>query len=349
MNFELDPLQKIVYKKLGELKAQIEATEESKGWKSFLHRICNQPSERTKGLYIWGGVGRGKTALMDSFYDAVDIESKRRIHFHALMKGIHDEIAMVGELSDPLRKIVARIARKYRLLCLDEFFVSDIGDAMILSRVLDELFDRNVILVTTSNIRPSELYENGLQRRLFLPAIDLIRKHTEVIHLQGVTDYRLQTLRRESLYRIGTEATPELVKQDISKFLADCVVEDSPLVVNHRKIDVVFSGSGYIGLTFHSLCVESRSSADYIEIAKMHHTVFIYGIKQISKYQESACKRFISLIDVLYDHRVNLVLQAETELSYWYRGFMHTDEYQRTESRIVEMLSEDYISKAHHA
>ena len=345
---ELDPSQQPIAAELARLATQLERSEATPNWQRALHGLLsNRNRTSIKGLYIWGGVGRGKTYLMDRFYTQVNIERKQRVHFHQFMQLIHRQLAVDTATENPLEVISAKLRKDTRVLCFDEFIVSDIGDAMILAELLKHMFHQGIVLVATSNIEPQELYKNGLQRRLFLPAIEILTKYCHVLHLNGPVDYRLRALKQTKLYRIGTELTSELRVQDMLLFGGNAGESGPAIEINDREIDTVFSDLGVVGFTFHELCVTPRSAPDYIEIARLYHTLFIYKIPQLTVPLENAAKRFINLVDVLYDYNVNFVVHAATSVADLYKGTQFRNEFERTVSRIVEMASEDFLSRAH--
>ncbi|MYD45097.1 MAG: AFG1 family ATPase [Gammaproteobacteria bacterium] len=345
---ELDPFQQPIADELARLAVQLERSESTPKWRRILGGfLSNRNTERIKGLYIWGGVGRGKTCLMDRFYAQIRINRKTRVHFHQFMQMMHRQLAAHSVTENPLEVITTKLRQDTRLLCFDEFVVSDIGDAMILSELLKHMFHLGIVLVATSNIKPEELYKNGLQRRRFLPAIELLKEYCQVVHLNGPIDYRLRALKRTKLYRIGTELPPELRKQDMLLFGGN-VVESGPILkINDREIQTIFSDLGVVGFTFEELCVAPKSASDYIEVARLYHTLFIYQVPQLTATYEDAAKRFITLVDVLYDYNVNFVVQAASSITDLYQGTRFTEEFERTVSRIVEMASEDFLSRAH--
>lgn len=347
---QLDSFQQPIADKLARIASHLERYERIRSWQRMLLRFFSRHEAiPLKGLYIWGGVGRGKTCLMDQFFAQVRINRKTRMHFHQFMQNVHEQLAVHAAIENPLQVIGNKLVRNTRLLCFDEFVVSDIGDAMILSELLKHLFDQGMVLVATSNIEPNKLYENGLQRRRFLPAIELLQKNCDVVHLNGPIDYRLRALRRAELYRIGTVLTPELRDQDLLLFGGSSSDSTTRLYINHREIQTVFSIQGVVGFTFVELCVAPRSATDYIEIARLFHTLFVYEIPQLTSSLEDAATRFVALVDVLYDYNVNFVVQAATGITDLYVGIRSKLEFERTASRIVEMASEDFLSRAHRA
>lgn len=347
---ELDLHQQPIADELSGLSTRLERSEATSKWRRVLDSfLLNRNTKRIKGLYIWGGVGRGKTWLMDHFYSQIRIERKARVHFHQFMQLVHLQLSLHSETENPLEVITTKLARDTRLLCFDEFVVSDIGDAMILSELLKHMFKLGIVLVTTSNIEPQELYKNGLQRRRFLPAIELLREYCQIVRLNGPIDYRLRTLKQTKLYRVGTELTPELREHDILLFGGN-VGESGPILkINDREIETVFSELGVVGFTFKELCVAPKSAPDYIEIARLYHTLFIYQVPHLTASFEDAAKRFINLVDVLYDYNVNFVIQAASSITDLYQGTRFSEEFERTVSRVVEMASEEFLSRAHRA
>ena len=345
---KLDLHQSEVSQHLDRLAREIQHTQaRPKTLHALLRFFSRKHESRVRGLYIWGGVGRGKTMLMDSFFESIATQRKRRSHFHRFMQEIHSGLKDVSGRTNPLEEVADHLAQEVAVLCLDEFFVSDIGDAMILGELLRAMFERNVILVATSNIEPRRLYENGLQRRRFLPAIKLIELNTEVVFLGGDTDYRLRALRNRDLYRIGAGTSAELIRSDIEELIGQSNTYIGPLTVNGRDIQTLYRTDGIAAFSFREICEGPRNAYDYIEIARTHHTVAIYEVPVLTGHHESATRRFISLIDVFYDHNVNLLLHAAQPIQNLYTGERHRNEFERTQSRIVEMSSAAFLAKAH--
>ncbi len=314
---------------------------------SFLDRLLNKKTPPIKGLYIWGGVGRGKTYLMDHFYDALPFKEKRRTHFHNFMQGIHNELKSLSKTTDPLNIVASRIASEIRVLCLDEFHVNDIGDAMLLAGILKALFENQVTLITTSNIAPDELYKNGLQRERFLPAIALLNEHTHVHHLDSETDYRMELLERTGTYHVIEENTDTLLEQQFTALAPGEIERHAKLHVNNREIETIAESDDVVWFDFQAICETPRSASDYIAIGEDYHTVMISNVPQLSEAKDDVAQRFIHLIDALYDHNVKTVISAATKPSQIYGGQRHTFAFQRTASRLQEMASEAYLSKAH--
>jgi cell division protein ZapE len=309
-------------------------------------RSTNQAA--IKGIYIWGGVGRGKTFLMDLFFDSLPTRRKRRVHFHRLMQDVHRRLAKLTDTEDPLAIVAADIARKTQVLCFDEFYVSDIGDAMILSRLLDGLFRNGVILVTTSNAKPDDLYIDGLQRQQFLPAIDLLKQHTTVFNLDGDTDYRLRLLQKA-----GTFLTPddpcarEKLETYFRESASSAIRDNGSLTINSREIATYKRAKGIVWFDFAAICDGPRSQADYIEIARWYPSVIISGVPQFHSGNEDPARRFIALVDEFYDRHVKLVLSAATRPERLYVGTRLKFEFERTLSRLIEMQSGQYLALPH--
>ncbi len=302
-----------------------------------------------KGLYIWGGTGVGKTHLVNLFFSSLSIERKWRVHFHRFMQGIHDERRGFPDREDPLRIVADGIAKRARVLCLDEFHISDIADAMILSRLLDALFERKVILVATSNIRPDDLYAGGLQRERFLPAIALIEEFMEVVHLKGRIDYRLRALEQGDIWYLSSDPdSPGALEKRFRDLAAPPIVEGLSLRILGRDIPVLRHAEGIAWFEFTALCEGPRSVSDYIEIARGHHTLILGGVPAFDdRYRADALRRFIHLVDELYDRNVNLIVEAAVPVNELYRGTRLEWLFQRTRSRLIEMQSTHYLRRGH--
>lgn len=329
----------------------------SQSWNfaAFLRGALNrqaQSASAPNGLYIWGGVGRGKTYLMDLFYDCLPFKDKQRTHFHRFMQYVHAQLTELQGRKNPLDQLADRIAGQARVFCFDEFFVLDIGDAMILAGLLEALFEKGVVLVTTSNIHPDGLYENGLQRQRFLPAIELLKQHTKVLELASTSDYRLRSLERAKLYLtpLGTGTDAELHAKfkelTLNFHNVDLVTE---LSILGRSIKVRDCAGDVAWFEFEELCGGPRSAFDYIEIAKVFHTVIIGNVPRMDDSDNDRARRFVSLIDELYDRRVKLVMSADAEIVSLYSGQSLAFPFERTCSRLLEMQSHEYLACAHHA
>jgi cell division protein ZapE len=306
--------------------------------------------ELQRGLYVWGGVGRGKTWLMDLFFQTLPFRDKQRSHFHRFMQSVHDELKKHKEQADPLDRVADRIAQKARILCFDELFVTDIADAMLLGNLFRGLFKRGVTLVATSNVAPDDLYKEGLQRARFVPAIRLLKEHTQVVHMDGGADYRLRLLERAHTWfdTRATGSTAELEKL-FDAIAAEPGATDTTLILNHRRLRAHRHADGAIWFAFKELCEGPRGQADYIEIARCYHTVFLTDVPVLGPDAENAARRFISLVDEFYDRAVKLIVSAAAPVPELYRGSKLTFEFERTRSRLIEMQSQDYLSRPHQA
>ncbi len=301
-----------------------------------------------RGLYLWGGVGRGKTMLMDLFYECLPPHERSRMHFHRFMQRVHHELHDLAGSANPLETIAGRFAEESKVLCFDEFFVSDIGDAMILSEVLAGLFQRGVTLVATSNVEPARLYENGLQRRRFLPAIALIEEHTRVHEIDAGIDYRLRVLERAEIYHAPLDAGAERSLASSFAALAPEPPQQGVLLdIENRSIRARQVAEDVAWFDFPELCEGPRSQNDYIELARIFHAVLISNVPRFTTRNEDAARRFISLVDEFYDHNVKLILSAEERVENLYRGERLRFEFERTESRLLEMQSHDYLARTH--
>ena len=345
----LDIHQVPVARCFSELRRQIDQEKSSTQVFRWLAQVFNRgpSSTRINGLYVWGGVGRGKTMLMDEFFNHVQSEQKRRLHFHQFMQSTHRGLAEFTRVQDPMERLTEQLAETVKLLCLDEFFVADIGDAMIFDQLLQNLLKHEIILVTTSNVPPADLYLDGLQRRRFLPAIRLLEQEFRVVRLAGKCDYRLKTFRNQLLYRIGTQASAEMCERDCQIFASGGEVKPVTIEANDHPLHLLFSCGAVAAITFEELCIRPRSAADYLEIAKLYQTVLIYEVPQLTAADEEPAKRFINLIDVFYDHVVNVVIQASVDVAELYVGVLHQSIFERTASRLREMMSKEYLAKAH--
>lgn len=341
----LDPAQEEAFRLLSALQEQLLGMSGAEIGARLLARLRPRRRHRNPipGLYLWGGVGRGKTFLMDWFFDSLPLDHKRRLHFHHFMRGIHDAMARLPRQPDPLERVADQWRREVRVLCLDEFVVTDIADAMILHRVLRALFSRGLTLVTTSNSNPGDLYRNGLQRDLFLPAIDLLERHTRVFELDGGSDYRLRALTRAGVYFDGTSGEVRLA-DCFAQLTGGHVESGHRLELNGRMVEVRGLGTDVIWFDFDALCGGPRSVSDYIEIAREYHTLLLSGVPILTPAREAEARRFVHLVDELYDQRVKLVLWAEAPVEGLYAGGIPQFPQERLLSRLVEMQSSDYLA-----
>jgi cell division protein ZapE len=315
--------------------------------KTFLGHAGKSKAAPVKGLYLWGGVGRGKTWLMDLFHDSLPAGRNQRIHFHRFMQRVHRELRSLGCVQDPLPRIAADWATRCRVLCLDEFFVADIADAMLFAGLLENLFANGVTLVTTSNTPPDGLYRAGLQRARFLPAIELIKQHMRVLELPGTMDFRLRILEQSEIFHFPLDARADLVMtRAFERFAADCEL-DHDLDINGRNFHARRRGDGVIWFDFAELCEKPRGSIDYIEIARAFNTVVLSGVPQLTGPDGNAARRFIALVDEFYDRNVKLLMSAAVPPGELYTGQELGFEFRRTASRLVEMQSHQYLARPH--
>jgi cell division protein ZapE len=316
--------------------------------RGFFDALLRRPAPAPTGLYLWGGVGRGKTFLIDLFYDGLPIREKRRTHFHRFMREVHAQLRAHAGASDPLALIAKQWRDELRVLVLDEFFVNDIGDAMLLGRLLERLFAEGVALVTSSNTEPKNLYLHGLQRERFLSAIAEIEKHCAVVHLDSPNDYRLRALTRSPVYRtpLDMQAEAWLATRWI-ELTAGAPREDGPLVIDDRPIAVRALAEGHAWFDFAALCEGPRAASDYIEIATEYHTVLVGGIPHFDGRNDDPARRFVHLVDELYDRHVNLVCTAAAVPDRLYTGSRLGGAFERTASRLTEMQSAEYLALEH--
>ncbi len=299
-----------------------------------------------RGVYMWGGVGRGKSFLMDCFFQAVPLTRKTRLHFHEFMREVHRELQELKGTVDPLDELGRRIARRFRLICFDEFFVADVTDAMILHRLLAALFANRVSIVTTSNFHPDGLYPNGLHRDRILPAIELLKRQLEVVNVDAGTDYRQQTLAGIATYHCPLDAAAELALTRAFDQLAEARDENPVMQIEHRALPALRRAGGVVWFDFKTLCGGPRSQNDYLEIASRFHTVLLSGVPQMSPRLASEARRFTWLVDVLYDRRVKLLLSAAVPAEQLYTEGPLAHEFPRTVSRLHEMRSAEYLALA---
>lgn len=353
-----DPVQREAVRHLDLLNTRLAETrlaskKSSLGW--LFAKKKNQLWSAVKGLYMWGGVGRGKTMLMDLYYEVTVIQRKRRVHFHEFMTDVHERIHehrqahKRGEVKgdDPILPVANQIAAETRLLLFDEFSVTDIADAMILGRLFTQLFEKGVIVVATSNVNPSNLYKDGLNRQLFIPFITMLKSQVEVLHLDSPTDYRLEKLAGAPVYvtPLGQQADTEMDRL-WTKLTHGMKSHAEELENKGRKIPVPCVASGAARFSFDDLCMQPLGASDYLRIANAYSTVFIEDIPVLSKERRNEAKRFINLIDTLYDNGIRIVVSAEAEPQELYTSEDGTEafEFDRTSSRLIEMRSEAYLA-----
>ena len=350
--YRADPAQQHAVERLEDLRARLERSHGAPGGllaalARRLGRHTAAPAER--GIYLWGGVGRGKTYLMDLFHAHLAVPARRE-HFHRFMKDVHARLKARRDTPNPLERLAGEMAQEMRVLCLDELFVSDIADAMLLAGLFTGLIERGVTLVVTSNVAPGELYRDGLQRNRFLPAVALIEHHTEVLNVDAGRDYRLRQLEKAPLYVDARGAQAALALAERFEAIAgdrgspggSVEIEDRPIPVRARTGDVIW-------FEFDAVCDGPRSQADYVEIARDFHTVFVSDVPQFNVTLENQARRFIALVDEFYDRNVKLVVSAAAPLDQLYRGERLQFEFERTRSRLAEMQTHDYLARAHRA
>ncbi len=315
-----------------------------------LFDLFSSAKQPLKGLYFWGGVGRGKTYLMDIFYESLPFENKLRVHFHRFMRRVHHDLSTLSGQKNPLEQVAQRLADEACIICFDEFFVSDITDAMILAGLLNGLFQRGVTLVATSNIVPDGLYKDGLQRERFLPAIALLNLHTEVVNVDGGTDYRLRCLEQAELYHspLDEQADASLYASFESLIPDKNKMEEGKVLeIEGRSIISRYHCEDVVWFDFAAVCEGPRSQNDYIEIAKEYHAVLLSDVPELTINHEEAARRFINLVDEFYDRSVKLIISADRVIHALYSGQRLVFEFERTVSRLLEMQSYEYLSRAH--
>lgn len=348
--YQSDPAQLAAVAALSDLRQRLIRRHRAarKGLK-LLRALLRRPRPPPEpGLYLWGGVGRGKTWLMDLFYDSLPFTQKRRRHFHRFMQEVHDGLKHNAGLQAPLERVADSIAARVEVLCFDEFHVSDIADAMILATLLAALFDRGVTLVATSNSAPEELYRDGLQRQRFLPAIELIQQHTQVMVVDGGTDYRLRRLTRAGTYLLTTN--PESATRLASLFrglTSGATAKPGSIQIAGRRIATTAMDPLAVWFEFHAICEGPRGTEDYIEVARTWPTVLVANVPVLTAQHDDAARRFIALVDELYDRRVNLVLTAAVPVMQLYQGERLQFEFERVRSRLTEMQTPEYLSQPH--
>ncbi|WP_025122662.1 MULTISPECIES: cell division protein ZapE [unclassified Serratia (in: enterobacteria)] len=338
-----------IYQALQQLPASTNAGKR----RNLLSRWLGKDEETTtqrpvQGLYMWGGVGRGKTWLMDLFFHSLPGDRKLRLHFHRFMLRVHEELTELQGQENPLEIVADGFKAQTDVLCFDEFFVSDITDAMLLATLLQALFARGITLVATSNIIPDNLYRNGLQRARFLPAIDLINEYCDVMNVDAGIDYRLRTLTQAHLYLTPLNQQTQDTMDHIFLKLAGHSGEEAPVLqINHRPMPTLRAVEGVLAIDFHTLCEEPRSQLDYIALSRLYHSVMLYNVRIMGPLKENTARRFLALVDEFYERHVKLVIAAEASMFEIYQGEQLKFEFQRCLSRLQEMQSEEYLKLPH--
>ncbi|HED15869.1 MAG TPA: cell division protein ZapE [Gammaproteobacteria bacterium] len=314
----------------------------------FFSRWRRKATSHPGGIYLYGGVGRGKTYLMDQFYQSLPFSRKRRVHFHRFMRNVHNRLDRLPHTPDPLPVLASAMAREYKVLCVDEFNVQDIADAMLMSGLLRALVDEGITLLFTSNLKPDELYKGGLQREQFMPAIRLVEQHLLLCNLGTGKDYRRGKLVELKHYHVMDKKSGEAyIKQHLSDFDQSGIQHNSHINISHRQIPVRAFGHDVVWFDFMVLCASARSSSDYLELACEYHMMLLSSVIPLNDEISDIAKRFIHLVDALYDHRVKLLLTAEVSIQNLYKGKRLADEFKRTESRLYEMGGTAYYEQAH--
>lgn len=362
-DFQYDPAQEAAVKHLQRLYDELVAAPAkapktmvvNRGLKAKVAGLMGKkksPSEpllpTVRGLYFWGGVGRGKTYLVDTFYEALPFPEKMRTHFHRFMQRVHNELTHYRGEKNPLTLIAGKFAAEARVICFDEFFVKDITDAMILANLLEALFERGVVLVATSNIVPDDLYKDGLQRARFVPAIDLVNRHCEVVNVDSGIDYRLRALERAEIFHAPLDdAAEKELARSFREIAGQPGEEEAPLEVNHRVLKTRRLHEDVVWFEFTELCDGPRSQNDYIELAREFHTVLVANVPRMDGKSDDQARRFINMVDEFYDRGVKLLMSAEVPVESLYSNGKLTFEFQRTLSRLQEMQSHEYLALAH--
>ena len=345
-NFSPDDIQAAAMRYLDGLYHNL--ITQKKDEKGFFKNLFKTKSAAPTGLYMWGGVGRGKTWMMDMFYDSLPFDDKMRLHFHHFMRRVQQELVKLQGQTDPLQKVADIIRAEARIICFDEFFVSNVSDAMILGDLFAMLFDRGITLVATSNIAPDGLYKNGIHRDRFLPAIDEVQKHTTVMNIDAGIDYRLRLLKQAKLYSYPlADDTKGWLSERFDALAGNQVVHTDPIVVAGREIEVIKRTETMLYVDFRAVCMQPRSASDFITIANDYNTVLLDNVPALSDTLMDPTRRLIYLVDEFYDRKVKLLMRAEQSIIELYQGEKLAFEVERTRSRLLEMQSEEYLEQAH--
>ncbi len=348
--FQQDEAQATAVRHLQRVRDELfDRYEEARGVRVLARlKLQKELRQPVQGLYLWGGVGRGKTYLMDIFFDSLPFRRKLRIHFHRFMQRVHKELNALKGTRNPLEVVADRLHEEAVVICFDEFFVTDITDAMLLGGLFDQLFRRGVTLIATSNIPPDRLYEHGLQRERFLPAIALIKRYCEILNVDAGVDYRLRVLEKASLYYTPLgPAADAAIRQRFDELTGGVAKGPGSIMINDREVRVLNHGEDVLWANFSELCETPRSASDYIEVAREYHTVVVSGIPVMDARNDNAVRRFINMVDEFYDRHVKLVVSAEADIGALYEGGRLNFEIERTKSRLLEMQSKEYLAKEH--
>ena len=349
-DYTADPAQRRAVEYTDSLFHALESREQLQPsfFQNLFSSIFKEKTQSIKGIYFWGGVGRGKTYIVDTFYDCLTLKQKKRIHFHRFMQLVHLELKQLKNVEDPLQIVAEKLSTDTKVLCFDEFHVSDITDAMLLAGLLKALFDRGVVLVATSNEPPDKLYWDGLQRERFLPAIELLKTYTDVVNLDSGTDYRLRYLDKAEIYHYPLDDSSEqMLLTNYQHITSELGRVNSTIEIEGRKIPVVRFVDGVVWFDFYAICDGPRGPADYIEIARQYQTVLIANVPQFGESENDLAKRFITLVDEFYDRNVKLIITAASKAEELYLGKRLHKPFMRTVSRLVEMQAHDYLARQH--
>lgn len=351
-NFSYDEAQEHAVEQLQALYQDLLSWQQAKHQQPFWKRWLGKSPAPPKGLYFWGGVGRGKTYLVDTFFDSLPFEQKWRIHFHRFMHHVHQQLKGLQQQSDPLVIVADDIAANTDIICFDEFFVQDITDAMLLGKLFEYLFARQVVLVATSNIIPDDLYRNGLQRERFIPAIKLIKQHCRVVNVDSGVDYRLRTLSKAEIFHSPLDQQAD---ENLIKYFAQLAPEhkdaydESTIDIEGRDIQVRAESDDVVFFDFAAICKTARSQNDYMEISRLYHAVLISNVEQMGRGTDDIARRFIALVDEFYERGVKLILSAAVPIEELYTDGQLSFEFQRCVSRLQEMQSQEYLATEHKA
>jgi cell division protein ZapE len=342
-----DPAQEQAVRALQRLYNDVVSAAPAGSLKRRAARWARRPVTAPRGLYLWGNVGRGKTFMMDLFYGCLPFDDKIRRHFHRFMAAVHQELKTLRDRESPLDVVAERLADETRIICFDELAVNDIADAMILANLFAGLFARGVTLAATSNIAPRDLYRDGLQRQRFVPTIQLLERQAEIVHVRGATDYRLRALERADVYIQAGGDSDARLDASFESLAPDEGDHGGAIELFGRPIEYRRAADGVVWFDFAQICDGPRSADDYIELAKIYQTVLVSNVPQFDARLENQARRFIALVDELYDRRVKLILSAAVPPQSLYCGNKLAQAFERTQSRLIEMQSHDYLATAH--
>jgi cell division protein ZapE len=350
IDFQYDEAQENAVKELQRLYDELTQPKKKRTWrvtlKATFGRSMTKPN--IQGIYFWGGVGRGKTYLVDTFYECLPFENKMRVHFHRFMQRVHQELKLLDKKEDPLKIIAQKLAAETRIICFDEFYVSDITDAMILGTLIQALFSHGIVLVATSNIQPDGLYKNGLQRARFLPAIELINQHTRVVNVDSGNDYRMRTLEQAEIYHFPLDKDAQKNLNDyFDKLTPEKYLTNVPIDIEGREIPTMKQAEGVVMFEFLALCDGPRSQTDYISISREYQTVLLANVLQMDETKDDIARRFIAMVDEFYERKVKLIISAQVDMEELYISGRLKFEFQRCLSRLQEMQSRNYLSRPH--